>query len=77
MTGRSYDFDEYIAERRGAIAPVIAAMAERGRSVRRKPRTGEERVAIVRMATSRVRRRKETGELVEVGHRLYEFRTKS
>lgn len=71
---RSYDYDDFIARRRRAMTPVIATMAARGRQVRRKPRTAEEREILQRVALERMRRRRETGEIVEIAPRLYELR---
>lgn len=57
---RSYDYDDFVTQRRHAMTPVIAVMADRGRQIRRKPRTPEEREILKRMALERMRRRRET-----------------
>lgn len=70
---RFYDYDEFIAARRATVAGRMAALAESRTSPRRRgrPRSAEEREAIIRAAVAHMRQRRESGELVEIAPRLY------
>ena len=69
---RDYTLEEWRALRASTL-PEMARLAQ-NRRIRRKPRTAEERLMIIRSVVAAVERREREGRLVQIGPRDYVMR---
>lgn len=69
---RVYDYDRWVAERRGSVR-ALALLAEEA-PVRGRPRTAEEWAMLERSALAAIDRRDREGRLVRLGPRKFELR---
>lgn len=70
---REYTLEEWRAMRARTL-PAVVRLAGQPR-IRRKPRTDEERAALIRSVVAAVERREREGRLVRTGPRSYVYRT--
>lgn len=70
---REYTLEEWHAMRARTL-PAVVRLAGQPR-VRRKPRTDEERAALIRSVVAAVERREREGRLVRTGPRSYAYQT--
>ncbi|MCL6442619.1 MAG: hypothetical protein K6T83_04020 [Alicyclobacillus sp.] len=65
---RTFSYDEL--RERSRLNYIMLSNRTRDQKVRRKPRSPQESEILERIVTDRVRRARETGELVRVGQKL-------